>query len=461
MATSFKLTVLGILLVAGIGFPLRAEEITVFTGATLIDGSGRPPVADATLVIKDDRIAAVGKVDAAAFHGRIVDCRGKTIIPGLISDHSHVGLVKDGKVSPDHYTAENIQAALLQYEGYGVTAILALGLNKDLLYGLRDQQRSGNLSGADIFTADRGIGVPAAAPPVAVGLDQLARPQTPEEARQIVDQMAAQHPDMIKLWVDDFFGTVQPKMLPEIQAAIIDEAHQKGLRVAAHVFYLEDAKRLLRQGLDVIAHSIRDQPVDQEFITIMKANHSAYIPTLQLDESQFVFAEHPSWMESAAFRAAADPKLLQTWLSPYYAAKMSANPQTPKNKAALATALQNAKTLHDAGVLIGFGTDSGATPTRLPGWAEHRELQLLVEAGLTPLEALTSATGNAAEVIGDAKNRGILEPGKRADFLILEADPLKDIRNTTRLFAIYHGGRHLDPAFQEVSSMPTGVPSSR
>jgi imidazolonepropionase-like amidohydrolase len=126
---------------------------------------------------------------------------------------------------------------------------------------------------------------------------------------------------------------------------------------------------------------------------------------------------------------------------------MGANPFTPLNRSALAQGLQNVKTIHDAGILVGFGTDSGAMPTRLPGWAEHRELQLLVQAGLTPMDAILCATRNAAEVLGDSKNRGTLEAGKRADFLLLAANPLDDIRNTTHLVAIYHGGKRIEPAF--------------
>ena len=223
-------------------------------------------------------------------------------MPSLITDHSHLGVVKGESISAANYTPENIQAALEQYEGYGVTAVLSLGMNKDLLYGLRDRQRTGQFPGADIFTADRGLGVASAAPPQAVGPDQVARPSTPDEARQMVRQMAARHPDIIKLWVDDLFGTA-PKMRPEIYAAIIDEAHRNGLRAAAHLFYLEDAKALLRDGLDVVAHSIRDKPVDQEFLDLMKSRHAGYIATLDLDESQFSYADHPDWMGSPAFRA--------------------------------------------------------------------------------------------------------------------------------------------------------------
>lgn len=431
---------------------LHAGPLVIFTGARLIDGAGQAPVENAALVIDGDRIVAAGKIDPAPYEAKagaqVVRCDGETIMPSLISDHSHLGVVKGENISAANFTPENIQAALKQYEGYGVTAVLSLGMNKDSLYALRDQQRAGRFPGADIFTADRGIGVPSAAPPQPIGPGQVARPATPDEARKMVREMAARHPDMIKCWVDDLFGQA-PKMPPEMYAAIIDEAHKNGLRVAAHLFYLEDAKSLLRDGLDVVAHSVRDKPVDQEFLDLMKARHAAYIATLDLDESQFSYAGHPRWMESAAFRAAVGPALLAKWLSPEYAWRIAKSPMTPLNRSALAQGLQNIKTVHDAGILVGFGTDSGAMPTRLPGWAEHRELQLMVQAGLTPMDAIVCATRNAAEILGDSKNRGTLEPGKRADFLVLAANPLDDIRNTMRLAAIYHGGKRIEPAFHQ------------
>ncbi len=177
---------------------LRAEPPAIFVGATLIDGSGQPPVENATLVIQDGRIVAAGKADAAPYakqeNAKVIDCSGQTIMPALISDHSHLGVVKDGKISSENYTAENIEAALRQYEGYGVTTVLSLGVNKDLLYGWRARQRAGEFSGAEVFTADRGLGVQRAAPPIPVGEDQIARPKTPEEARTIVREMAARHP---------------------------------------------------------------------------------------------------------------------------------------------------------------------------------------------------------------------------------------------------------------------------
>jgi imidazolonepropionase-like amidohydrolase len=425
----------------------------------LIDGKGGPPIEHSELVINGDRIVFAGKMDPSLLHAendvRVVECGGETIMPSLISDHSHLGVVKGKNISAANFTPENIQAALKQYEGYGVTAVLSLGMNQDSLYTMRDEQRRGQFAGADMFTADRGLGVASAAPPQPIGPDQVDRPRTPKEARQMVRAAAARHPDVIKLWVDDLFGQA-PKMPPEIYCAIIDEAHKNGLRAAAHLFYLEDAKSLLRSGLDIVAHSVRDKPVDQEFLDLMKARHAAYIPTLDLDESQFSYAAHPAYMDSAAFRTAAGPEMLADWLSPAYAWRIRKSPFTPLNRSAFQHGLENLKKVHDAGILVGFGTDSGAMPTRLPGWAEHRELQLFVQAGLTPMEAIACATRNAAEVIGDEKDRGTLEPGKRADFLVLGANPLEDIGNTARLVAVYHGGRRIEPAFHEAGPSAGG-----
>jgi imidazolonepropionase-like amidohydrolase len=210
--------------------------------------------------------------------------------------------------------------------------------------------------------------------------------------------------------------------------------------MAGHIFYLDDAKALLKAGLDVIGHSVRDRGVDEEFIALMTARKIPYIPTLTLDESQFIYAQQPPWMNEPFFTQAVDPALLAIWRSPAYAAKVRDNPNTPKERAALKTALLNLVTLHDAGVLISFGTDSGAMPTRIAGFDEHRELQLMVQAGLSPMQAIVAATKVAAETIGDGANRGTLEAGKRADFLVLTANPLDDIRNTEKLEAVFHGG---------------------
>ena len=264
--------------------------------------------------------------------------------------------------------------------------------------------------------------------------------------------------------MDDLFGTAA-KMQPEVyQAAIttahaaFDEAHKHNLRVAAHVFYLADAKALVRGGLDVVGHSVRDVPVDAEFIALMKEKKVPYIPTLTLDEAQFIYAEHPAWMDDPFFVKAVDFELLNSWLTPEYATKMAANPNTPKNKAASEMGKKNVKALFDAGVTIALGTDSGALPVRVQGWFEHREMQLLVAAGLKPMDAIVCAPRNAAQTIGVGADRGTLEPGKRADFLVLAANPLDDIRNTTKLVAICHAGKMVTP---RVRTEPPKVAAAR
>jgi imidazolonepropionase-like amidohydrolase len=258
-----------------------------------------------------------------------------------------------------------------------------------------------------------------------------------------VRELAGHHADIVKIWIDDNFGKFA-KMQPDVYGAVIDECHKHGLRVAAHVFYLADAKALVAAGVDVLAHSVRDLPVDTELVNALKSRGVFYIPTLSVDESFFVFAEHPEVLGDEFFKHAVSPELVQMFQSQDYRDKVKANPSVPKEKAAFAVAQGNLKTLHDAGVHIAFGTDSGANPERIAGWGEHHELELMVRAGLSPMDAIVAATQTSAAVI-KASDRGTLEAGKRADFLVLAADPTADIRNTRQLVSVWHGGREIAP----------------
>jgi imidazolonepropionase-like amidohydrolase len=419
------------------------NQVVVLTGARLIDGTGRPAVENSTLVVEGDKIGAVGpssvKYPTAAL---IIDCNGKTIIPGLISDHSHIGVVDGTSVKPENYNRENILRQLKQYEAYGVTTVTALGLNAPSFYQLRADQHEGRFPGADVFGADCGIGAPSGAPPAAllpIGKDQIYRPETPDEAKAEVREMADRHTDLIKIWVDPLLDTA-PIMKPEIYQAVIDEAHRLGLRVAAHIYYLQNAKEVLRAGADIIAHGVRDKPVDPEFINEIKARSAFYIATIGLDEASYIYAEQPDWMKGAFFQTALQPALRAQLNDPVYLNRMRTNPRVPIFKKAVATNQENLKALFDSGVKIGFGTDSGAIPLRIPGWAEHHELQLMVESGLTPMQALECATGNAAALL-KLTDRGVLEPGKLADFVILTANPLDNISNTQKIAAVWHRGK--------------------
>jgi imidazolonepropionase-like amidohydrolase len=386
----------GMLLAAN---PVNAQpgttKLVVLKNVRVIDGLGGSPLEAAAIVIDAAKIKAVGPVGKVNWpaSSKVIDYQGKTVLPGLISDHSHVGQVNGAGTGAENYNRENILRQLRQYEVYGVTTITALGLNGNLFYQLQPELHKGTLPGADLFGADRGVGVPNGAPPVSVSDTQLYRVDTPEQAIKAVDEMAGRHPDLLKLWLDDFHGTLRVKMAPEVYKAVIDEAHKKGLRVAAHIYYLADAKGVVDAGVDVIAHGVRDQPIDEAFIHSMKERSVWYIPTLDLDESTYIFAESPSWIAGPFFQHALQPALLAQVDDPAWRAKTLANSQQVQtSKASLAMNQRNLKALYDAGVKVGFGTDSGATPLRVPGFAEHRELELMVEAGLNPLQAIDVAT---------------------------------------------------------------------
>lgn len=412
--------------------------------ARVIDGRGGPAQEHATVLLAQDRIVAVGPDDAVHLPSgaRRVDLSGKTVLPGLISDHSHLGLVDGVRTGRAVYTRQNITAQLERYVRYGVTTVFSMGMNGPLYIGIREQAHAGTLDGADTFGADRGYGVPDGAPPLDIAADQLYRPASAAQARQQVDDALQRHPDLLKLWVDDFHGSLSTKMSPAIYRAIIDEAHKHGLRVAAHVYYLADARQLVEDGVDVLAHGVRDRPVDDAFIAAMKAHGTWYIPTITLDEDFYVFAQHPAWMDTAFFRNAVAPSLAAQFDDPAWRKKALEPTSLATNQASVKTNLANLKRLSDAGVKIGFGTDSGASPLRIAGFAEHRELQMYVQAGLTPVQAIHYATGNAAALL-ELDDRGTIEPGKRADLLIVDGDPSLRITDADRIEAVYQRGKQV------------------
>ncbi len=426
--------------------------LTALTHVRVIDGTGHPPLEDATVVIEGNHILAIEQGTASIpANAKILDLHGDTVMPGLINAHGHLALIADGKNSATAYTPENVLAELRQYESYGVTSMLSLGLNRDLLYSIREQQREGKLDGATVFTADRGIGVPDAAPGLPAAPDQLYRPANAEEARSVVDAIAKRHADVVKIWVDSVGGT-KPAMSPEVYRAVIKQAHKHHLRVAAHIFYLADAKSLVNDGVDILAHSVRDKPVDQELIAAMKRRGVWYIPTFTVDESFYIYAEHPGFMQLDFFKDAVSPVVLTMLTSESYSQKVNQDPATAQHKADFAMDQRNLKTLYDAGIRVGFGTDSGAMPTRIPGFSEHRELEDMVQAGLTPMQAIVCATKNNAELLGIEATRGTLRPGKRADLLVLAANPLDDITNTRSIVTIFHDGRTVAPRVPVVTA---------
>jgi len=213
--------------------------------------------------------------------------------------------------------------------------------------------------------------------------------------------------------------------------------------VMAHLFYLEDAKELVKAGLDGMAHSVRDREVDGELIQALKARKTFAVPTLVREESTFIYAEPPAFLDDPFFSRWADPLVVRQLKDPAYGARIKSDPDFSRYPGQLKTGQKNLKKLWDAGVTIALGSDSGP-PARFQGFFEHRELELMVQAGLTPAQALLAATSNAAEALKISRDFGTLEKGKRADLILLDADPLQDIRNTRKIHKIWIGGREVD-----------------
>jgi imidazolonepropionase-like amidohydrolase len=241
--------------------------------------------------------------------------------------------------------------------------------------------------------------------------------------------------------VDDNLGT-GAKMPPEVYRAVIDEAHRLGLRVAAHIFYLVDAKALLRAGVDMIAHSVRDRDIDDEFVQLMKARDVPYVPTLTRELATFVYESTPQFFTDPLFLREADPAVVARLREPARQETTRTSASARAYKAALVVAKRNLKRAADAGVLIAMGTDSGAFPERFEGYFEHLEMAMMAEAGLTPAEILRAATVNAARALG-VEVVGRLTPGSWADFVVLDRDPLEDIRHTRSIASVWIAGNQV------------------
>jgi imidazolonepropionase-like amidohydrolase len=449
--------------VLGLGAPAFAKgTVTAFTGLRLIDGTGAPPVADAVLLVDESgHITAAGPRSAVMppSVANLVGLGGATVMPALLDAHAHVGVLRGNTVSTDNYTTENVHAHLAKFAAYGVYAVQALGTDNDLIYDVRSaQSAAGPVSEARIITAGHGFGAPNGGwPPQNVGKFAY-RPGTVDEARAMVRELAAKKPDIVKLWVDDNFARA-PRMPVEIEKTIIDDVHAAGLRIATHLYYLADAKRLVNAGVDVIAHSVRDLPIDDELIALMKAHKTIYVPTMTIDESHYIYADRPAWMNDPFFKRAMAPEVYDFLASDKYRDQIVADPYTPKWRAAAEMSKRNTGIAFRAGIPVGLGTDAGAAVERIVGFDPHRELELMVGVGMTPLQAIHAATALSAAAMGPrGRDLGTLQRGKLANFLVLGSDPLADIRNTRAIKQLwYHGQKAATVVLETLHARDTAI----
>ncbi len=381
-----------------------AADVTVFEGARLIVGDGSGPIENATIIVDGDRFAAVGATGAVDVPDGAtrIDLTGRTVIPAILDTHVHLSRTRDELIADLEHRAY-----------YGVGAAMSLGQDEgDDVYAVRAMEVPG---GARYRTAGQGIARPEP------GRTEIPFwVDTEEEARAAVRENAEREVDIVKLWVDDRNGQYE-KLTPELYTAAIDEAHQHGLRVTAHIFTQEDAKGLLEAGIDAFAHGVRDMDVDDEFVEMIRERRNVVlVPNLPARGA----AEDLSWLSGT--------------YPPDVLAEMQANfVDRPEVAERFAVQGRNLGRLASEGMTVALGTD-GNNP-----WQAHVEMADMVASGMAPHEVLVAATGNGADLM-NLPDAGTVAAGKSADFVVLEANPLDDITNTRRIESVYMRGEMID-----------------
>ena len=378
--------------------------VTVFENARLILGDGTAPIEDAVFVIEGDRFTYVGRGPGAQIpeDATRVDLSGKTVMPAIVNTHVHLASTRDERTD---------QLQHMAYYGAGV--VVSLGLDSgDIPFEMRDELVP---DGARSRTAGRGITAPEP------GRTEVPFWLTNEaEARSAVQELASREVDLIKIWVDERNGQFE-KLTPALYGAVIDEAHMHDLLVTAHVFTLEDAKGLLRAGIDAFAHGVRDRDVDDELVALWTDRPNVVlVPNLPNPG----VAVDLGWLSGTV--PADELQEMQ-----------EASRDRPAAQEAFGIQARNLARLNQAGVRIAFGTD-GSTP-----WAVHLEMEDMVRSGMTPAEVIVAATLNSAELM-QMSDIGTVAVGKSADFIVLDANPLDEITNTRRIASVYLRGIAVD-----------------
>ena len=405
----------------------QAAATTALVNARIIDGTGAPAIERGTVLLRDGRIVAAGtpasvQVPADAVR---VDLTGRTIVPGFVNAHGHAHAGAGAPVRDD------LIQRLRTYAAYGVTTVVSLGQNAETaeVVTLRDEQAKGPLDRARVYTSgpsQRGLATPAA-------------------ARAAVETLAGQNVDRLKFHMAEGAGA----MTPEVYGALIEAASARKWKTAAHIFTLDEARGVVGKGIDIVAHSVRDRDVDAAFIAEMRKRNTVYIPTLTRELSVFVYESTPAFFKDAFFRRGLPlyQRDIDSLSDPARQQQIRQDKSAQAIKTALVQANRNLKLLSDAGVPIAFGTDSGAGVGRFQGYFEHVEMEMMVQAGMTPMQVLVAATGAAARASG-LDHVGTIAAGKAADLVVLSADPRQDIRNTRQIHSIWIGGRRLEMAGQ-------------
>ena len=423
--------------------PEGAEPVGLaIVGARLIDGTGGTPVDDSVVLVRDGRIQAAGARDAVPVPdgAEVVDASGQTIIPGLVDLHGHYG----GSI-------EAAEQALKNQLYYGVTTTRSIGSDPPDKVALMLEAHAGRADLPRAFTAGLGFSYPGGFNSSFPNL-----PTTEDEAREMVRAQAALNVHFTKMWINEV-AEPERKIPPGIRIAIVDESIRNGLVPVAHIDEEADAVQLLEAGLNEFLHSTvltfgpgSGAPVDdpepgQEFVNLCLERDCAFTPTLSIIQNNWHFAELPELLEDADLRRVMNPGALERFSDAETRAGIIEADNFTDRQAAFRQVQNFVKTIHDAGIKVALGTDSGTANVPM-GWGTHHELELYVEAGLTPMETLVAATSTGASrmpPVGEA-DFGTLATGMSADLVLLDADPLEDISNTLAINRVMLRGEWVD-----------------
>lgn len=426
---------------SGPGAPVLYENVR------LIPGDGTAAIERAAMLVENGTIARVAPAGSIAVPASVrrVDLAGKTIIPALIGTHGHPGFQQGLSYSAGNYTRETVISDLARALYFGVNVVQSQGIETgDLLYQLRSEQTNGRPQGALLQVTGRGIGSPNAGPGGAAYTGIAYEVTTEAEARKAVAELAARRVDMVKIWVDDRNGRA-PKLSPPLYRAIIDEAHQRQLRVIAHVFYHADAVDLVDAGIDAFAHMVRDTVMSDALVAAIVKKDVVVMGNLTTPLKP-TFAATPPWLTAGdPMMALLTPAVIAPVIErmrAYYAKREPKAVEAARQRYGILR--QSLAKLAAAGAKVVLGADTGLEDHHF-GFAEQLELQAMVEAGMSPSQAIVAATSRAAAFV-NRPDTGALRVSKRADFLVLDANPLDDITNTRRISRIVIGNAEVDRA---------------
>lgn len=436
-----------------------AAQVRAFVGATIIDGNGGEPIADGVVVVDGDRIIAVGpRADVEVPDGAaVVDLSGAWMTPGLVDPHIHFFSSGGLYTRPDvidlrgvrsyERESELIQEAIgdtfRRYIASGVTAVVDVG-GPFWNFDVRDRARTAPyaprvaVAGPLVSTVAR--------PQLDAGDPPIIRVDSPDAARALVRRQLEREPDLIKIWFILPESGDPQENLP-IVTATIEEAHAAGVRVAVHATQLETARAAVTAGADILVHGVDDRDVDAEFLELLRSRNTIYTTTLVVIEGYADVLSSRVELTDVE-RALGSPAVIATWAElahePAIANAEGIAARVQRMRGLTPVAFRNLRAVHAAGITVAAGTDAGNIGT-LHGPSLHRELELMAEAGLSASAILTAATRDAARVFAPEPEFGTIEPGKLADMLILDTDPLADVRNLRRIRQVVLGGRIINP----------------